>query len=1462
MKLISVYSVSPTIVGLRFETGTIQSEGQLIDYVAKASDRITPNGTILRNGEAYGILVEPPTGGRQVATFDSYKPSTQEQLFDGDAKWLNQLGSNRIAAKGEGSSQPEAVFLKSKVIDTAKVETFRDEFVSQHDVFIELGEPLETGSTYRIETANGPLDQISFTYDPADTRSEAVHVNQIGFEPGDPVKAGYVSMWMGEQTAGRKASPAVDYDEDTGFSLRDAATGKVVFTGTLDLDEPVEDPTDYDHNFNQTDIFRADFSEFDDPGTYVLQVEGVGTSFAFDIADDVWVEAFETSMLGFYNQRSGIELTEPYTSVERPRDLHPDDGFVFKQSEATLMDTSMGLNLGRESSFTALAKDATSNEVDDAWGGWHDAGDWDRRIQQLFAARDLLDVAELTPEFAEELELAIPEASNRLPDVIDEALWSIDFYKRIQKSDGGVPGGIESEDHPQRGETSWTESLDLFVYAPDAWSSYIYAGVAAKAATLIEPYDRALADDYLDSAVRAMNWAEKNTPAYAADEAELINEQNLAAAELYRATGENRWHKIFVESSSYASDGKIAWNEHQHDATLVYANTDRPKNAELLQRGLDDLLFFADRLISEGDRGGFGQIVNPRTPYGFGYTSAVPADAADILVKAHALTGEDAYFEAILRDTLFGLGANPDNLVITTGLGERNPQEPLIVDAAGLGEIPDGISLFGGWNVADRGYHWSFGALSDEMFPAFPNDWPVHETYVGYTKSVPIVEYAMHTTMGPVATVWGYLAGADADGTDRNPPVAGNPKPNPGGPGDQGDEGDGPIGKGIIVRGTDGEDTLIGTDGGDTLHGEGGNDVLIGGPGPDIHHGGPGWDTIEGTLEDLDGDFISEINTDRILVRNAEFDEEALSTNQDGGVLELLIDADHDGTTDATIRLGGESGGRFDTTFVGTGDTAIVYIPEQDQPSEPEQPPEQPEQPDEPEEPNTPGDGTVLGTEGADRLEGSNGGDTLVGLGGNDVLLGGAGPDVLDGGRGWDSYEGSLADLNGDRIVDLRTDRILIRDAAFDETAVGNGVVNEAMMLTVDIDGDGVAESAIELDGLSGGGFRTKAIWGGHTAITHDPNASANGPLATIELPPSGSLGQVITGTGGADRLEGTPGEDTLGGEAGNDVLLGRLGRDVLDGGKGWDNYEGTLAELDGDTIAAIERDRVFVRDADFGDEALGTAAIEGGVALTVDLEGDDIAEAVMVFEGIEGGGFYTQSIWGGHTAVRYDPNGESNGPLAMENLLTASGEISVEPAGIELSGTNGADRLVGGDGGDSLSGGLGNDVLLGGLGSDRLEGGRGWDNYEGTLAELDGDTIVDIRGDRIVVRDGPFGQQALQVENKGDALELMIDVDNDGITDASLTFEGVSTGSFKAHELWGGRTALTYDAASTDGGSAGRPQAAFSAGEALAFDALLEPAVQLPGLAPGETPPDRVDGLVTGGSDLADLVLDTVITM
>ncbi|PCG14153.1 MULTISPECIES: cadherin domain-containing protein [Sphingomonas] len=171
-------------------------------------------------------------------------------------------------------------------------------------------------------------------------------------------------------------------------------------------------------------------------------------------------------------------------------------------------------------------------------------------------------------------------------------------------------------------------------------------------------------------------------------------------------------------------------------------------------------------------------------------------------------------------------------------------------------------------------------------------------------------------------------------------------------------------------------------------------------------------------------------------------------------------------------------------------------------------------------------------------------------------------------------------------------------------------------------------------------------------------------------------VGEVLTGTSGADRLVGGAGADTLSGMAGDDMLIGGAGADTLRGGDGIDtvDYSGSSAAV--------------------------TVHLDGSANTGGDAQGDTIDGVEQVI-----GSAHADSIFGD----------------ALANAL---------------SGGAGNDDLHGGGGNDWLMGGLGADTLDGGAGDDTasyadatagISLNLSAANGSGTGGEANGDTLTGI---------------------------------------------------------------------------------------------------------------------------------------
>ncbi|MEM7726821.1 MAG: glycoside hydrolase family 9 protein, partial [Cyanobacteria bacterium P01_A01_bin.45] len=593
-------------------------------------------------------------------------------------------------------------------------------------------------------------------------------------DPDDPAKVGFLSTWMGDKGGGLK------YESGMDFSLIDQNSGKKVYSGKTVLSKSQKDPEDKKgKNYNGTDVYMMDFSDFNKPGEYQLAVEGVGTSFSFEIGEKTWENAFETSARGMYHQRSGIALKEPYTESTRPRAFHPQDGVKVYQSEVALMDTSMGLN-SQNDAFKALSNTKTNELVTEAWGGWFDAGDWDRRAQHMEVSRLYLELAEINPSYFSEVDLNIPESNNNIPDIVDEALWGLDFFKRMQTPEGGIRGGVESAGHPKEFEASWQESQTIMAYGPGMWSSYMYAGVAARAAHVLQDIDPSRAKEYQTTAIKAMEWAEKE---FASNQkklpTEVGDERNLAAAELYRLTGEDKWHQLFLDTTVFTdSNAKVFQHKshNQENAAFVYSRTERNDVDKSIQKNaLDAISQEANSQIDAVNNTGFKWNKNPYTSLGWGESLGSPE--ATTLLRAHALTNDQKYLEAGVLASQFSAGANPDNMVYTTGLGYRSPQDPLIVDLQATGDTPPpGITVYGPLDTQAYGKYWALDKMP-EISPN-PAKWPVAEGYFDFFYYVPVTEYTIQQTMAPTAYAWGYLAASDEQkAKPQSNPIPANPTP-------------------------------------------------------------------------------------------------------------------------------------------------------------------------------------------------------------------------------------------------------------------------------------------------------------------------------------------------------------------------------------------------------------------------------------------------------------------------------------------------------------------------------------------------------------------------------------------------------------------------------------------------------------------------------------------------------------
>nr|WP_295864212.1 glycoside hydrolase family 9 protein [uncultured Chitinophaga sp.] len=220
-----------------------------------------------------------------------------------------------------------------------------------------------------------------------------IRINQLGYLPAG-VKA---AVWASKHTV-----------IPTGFQLVDSASGKTVFTGAVKA-------------FGQYGPFRStarlDFSSWKQTGTFYL-VAGEARSPYFRIGPNVYAGAADFALRYMRQQRS---FFNPFLKDS----CHTHDG------------------------YTLYGPMPDSTRIDVA-GGWHDASDYlqysttsaNATYHLLAAYRDFPQV------FGDRYAANGLEGGNKIPDILDEARWGLDWLSKMHPRDNWMFNQIaDDRDH-------------------------------------------------------------------------------------------------------------------------------------------------------------------------------------------------------------------------------------------------------------------------------------------------------------------------------------------------------------------------------------------------------------------------------------------------------------------------------------------------------------------------------------------------------------------------------------------------------------------------------------------------------------------------------------------------------------------------------------------------------------------------------------------------------------------------------------------------------------------------------------------------------------------------------------------------------------------------------------------------------------------------------------------------------
>jgi len=505
-----------------------------------------------------------------------------------------------------------------------------------------------------------------------------IRINQVGFQPGLPHRAIVPDSASGPQP----------------WALTDR-TGKVVARGVT---QPFGPDRDSGEN-----VHRILFDAGNGSG-YRLKVGG-HTSRPFSVAASVYDRLPFAALNYFYQNRAGTPIEARYAggaAWARPAG-HPG-----------------------ERATCVAGKDSKGNDWKgcpytlDVAGGWYDAGDHGKYIVNggiaLWTLQNVYERQQALGHSStfRDGKAALPEAGNRIDDLLDEARWEVKFFLKMQVPDGthlDLPVGIKRTAanmaftrvdasgmvHHKVASEQWTavpmppqlDRLKRQLFPPSTAATLNFAATMAQCARIWRSIDPALSARCLSASEKAWAAARRNPEIYAvADftgsggygDGKLSDEFYWAAAELYATTGKPDYLALVRASPLHLSD-KLAepnWGSTATLGAITLAVTRNGLTGPEQDNVRSALIGTADRFLADTSRTGYAIPYAPeRWPWGS--TSSV-LNRAMILGLAADYTKDAAararYRQGVTDAMDFILGRNPLDTSFVSGFGARSLRNP------------------------------------------------------------------------------------------------------------------------------------------------------------------------------------------------------------------------------------------------------------------------------------------------------------------------------------------------------------------------------------------------------------------------------------------------------------------------------------------------------------------------------------------------------------------------------------------------------------------------------------------------------------------------------------------------------------------------------------------------------------------------------------------------------------------
>jgi hypothetical protein len=384
--------------------------------------------------------------------------------------------------------------------------------------------------------------------------STQIIVDQFGWRADAPRKVVIFADPINGQNSG------ISYTPGAAFQIRRVSDDGIALTGNTVAWKPgTIDSVSGDK------VWWGDFSTLVTPGEYyVYDPTNDLHSYTFRLDNTLFNDVLKTSIRTYFYQRSGIDIT----AANGGNWNHP--------------ASHVGPNQDHAAKLWQNGAPVPNSPARDVYGGWYDAGDFNRYVPFTTGVMwDLLSAFEWNPSALAGDDWNIPEGGNGVPDQLDEVKWELDWLRRMQLPDGSVMNRVSNASY-DTGPGPNTDTQPRYYTAATTWATASFAASLAHASRVFANYNAqypGYATTLLTAAQNAWAYLQSQPTMFPAngtdngnglasapassDAAADLRVRILAAAELFRTTGNSTYRSYF--DANYNS---TATNDNGHNPIL------------------------------------------------------------------------------------------------------------------------------------------------------------------------------------------------------------------------------------------------------------------------------------------------------------------------------------------------------------------------------------------------------------------------------------------------------------------------------------------------------------------------------------------------------------------------------------------------------------------------------------------------------------------------------------------------------------------------------------------------------------------------------------------------------------------------------------------------------------------------------------------------------------------------------